>query len=121
MFDASRTTSRLRSLFMTQVLAPPCERCGGMLPPYALACGRCGAFAHRAELERLSQEAVAVEPYDAAAAAVRWRRCLELLPPDAQQYAAIYHRLAALSTRPPGMLMPGGLHPAYAGHPAAVG
>ena len=51
---------------MTQVMAPPCERCGGMLPPYALVCTRCGALAHRAELERLSQEAVALEPYDPA-------------------------------------------------------
>ena len=88
---------------MTQLLAPPCDRCGGTLPPYALVCMRCGALAHRAELERLSREATALEPYDPAGAAARWRRCLELLPPDSQQYAGIYHRLAVLSA---GMIPP---------------
>ena len=99
---------------MTQVMAPPCERCGGMLPPHALVCTRCGALAHRAELERLSQEAVALEPYDPAAAAVRWRRCLDLLPPDAPQYGAIYQRLAAITAG-------AGLHPGYAGHAGYAG
>ena len=99
---------------MTQVLAPPCERCGGMLPPHALVCTRCGALPYRAELERLSQEAVALEPYDPAAAAVRWRRCLDLLPPEAPQYGAIYQRLAAITAG-------AGLHPGYAGHPAQPG
>ena len=81
---------------MTQVMAPPCERCGAMLTPYGLVCTRCGGLAYRAELERLSQEAMALEPYDRAGAAQRWRQCLALLPPDSQQYAAIYQRISAL-------------------------
>src|SRR5688500_8798244 len=84
---------------MTQLMAPPCERCGQMLDPYARACRNCGALAHRAELERLSAEAIQLEPFDPMAAALRWRRCLDLLPPDAPQYAAIYHRLGALASR----------------------
>ena len=99
---------------MTQVMAPPCERCGGMLPSHASVCARCGALAHRAELERLSQEAVALERYDPAAAAVRWRRCLDLLPPDAPQYGVIYQRLAAITAG-------AGLHPGYAAHLADPG
>src|SRR5687768_12307714 len=83
---------------MTQLMAPPCERCGQMLDPYARACRNCGALAHRAELERLSAEAIQLEPFDPMAAALRWRRCLDLLPPDAPQYAAIYHRLGALAS-----------------------
>jgi Zn-dependent protease len=82
---------------MTQLLAPPaCERCGWMTEPYALACPRCGALTHRAELERLSAEAIQLEPVDPAASAARWRRCLELLPRDAAQYVAIYQRFVAL-------------------------
>lgn len=82
---------------MTQVMAPPCERCGWALDPYALACRNCGGLAHRAELQRLAAEATRLETIDPAAAALCWRRCLSLLPREAGQYAAIYHRLAALS------------------------
>src|SRR5688572_16948495 len=82
----------------TQVLSPPCQRCGGMLVPNALVCTRCGGFTHRAELDRLSREATSLEPFDPYGAIVRWRRCLELLPPDSQQYAAIYNRLVALTS-----------------------
>lgn len=39
---------------------------------------------------------MAMEAYDRAGAALCWRRCLELLPPESQQYAAIYHRIGAL-------------------------
>jgi Zn-dependent protease len=88
---------------MTQVVAPPCERCGAVNPPNALVCLRCGTLTHRAELEHISREAMSLEAFDPAGAAMRWRRCLELLPPDSQQYAAIYNRLAALAA---GQLTP---------------
>jgi Zn-dependent protease len=82
-----------------------------MLPAYALVCGRCGALAHRAELERLTQEAMSLEPHDPTSAALRWRRCLELLPTDSQQYAAVFYRLNALT---PGFAVS---PPAYAAAP----
>jgi Zn-dependent protease len=72
------------------------------LPPNANVCTRCGSLVHAAELERLSHEALALEPHDPAGAAMRWRRCLDLLPPAAPQYAQIYHRLIALTTAPAG-------------------
>src|SRR5687768_3367381 len=84
---------------MTQLVAQLCERCGAPIYPNVLVCGRCGALAYRAELERLSQEAMALESHDPAGAALRWQRCLQLLPPNAQQYAAIYYRLATLAAR----------------------
>ena len=83
---------------MTQVAAPPpCERCGALNPPNALACLRCSALLHRVELEQLTRDAIGMEGFDPHGAALRWRRCLELLPPDSQQYAMIYNRLAALA------------------------
>jgi Zn-dependent protease len=84
---------------MTQVMAPPCERCGQTLNPQSLVCHQCGALAHRAELEALSREAMAMEPHDLVGAMQRWQRCLQLLPPDSQQYAAIYVRLSQLAAR----------------------
>jgi Zn-dependent protease len=105
---------------MTQVFVTPvCERCGQTVPPYANVCVRCGALVHRAELERLSREALELEPHDPAGAAMRWRRCLDLLPPDAQQYAQIYHRLVAL-TAPPAGSGPAA-HPLGYAPPAAAG
>jgi Zn-dependent protease len=91
-----------------------------VLDPNRLACRNCGALAYRAALEQLSAEAMRLEPVDPAAAALRWRRCLEMLPPDSQQYAAIYQRLSALIAgfaRP--AYAPGGAYPAYAGQPTA--
>lgn len=82
---------------MTQLSAAPCERCGWVVNPYALVCARCRALTYRAELERLSAEAMQLERIDPQAAAWRWRRCLELLPRDAAQYAAIHHRFSALA------------------------
>lgn len=96
---------------MTQVMARPCERCGWVLDPFALVCGNCRALAYRGELERLAGEAVQLEPVDPAGAALRWRRCLELLPPDAAQYASIYQRLHALAAAMAGAAP----QPAYGG------
>jgi Zn-dependent protease len=83
---------------MTQILTSVCERCGNAVPPTALVCTNCGNLTHRAELERLFNEAIALEPVDTARAIDHWRRSLELLPPDSQQYAAIYNRLVSLTS-----------------------
>ena len=107
---------------MTKLMAPPCERCGWVLDPNSLACRNCGALTYRAALERLSAEAMQLEPVDPAGAALRWRRCLELLPADSQQYAAIYQRLSALAAgfARPGYGAAAQAHPAYAGYPAGA-
>lgn len=80
--------------------APPlthCRRCGSPISGGALACLNCGLFVHVDELERLSGEAVRLEPINAWAAASLWRQALELVPPESPQYQALRHRMGVLS------------------------
>jgi Zn-dependent protease len=87
---------------MTQTPAAPaapfCQQCGQPLAPGQLACPACAALAYRPWLEQLAADATRLEQVgDYAGAALRWRQCLDLLPPDSGQYQAIYARLGALA------------------------
>ncbi len=86
---------------MTQP-APPfaCERCGTPQWAGSLACPRCGALVYRRRLEQLTADALRLETVNPQAAAAVWRQSLDLLPPDSQQYHALYHRMAALAAGP---------------------
>lgn len=78
--------------------APFCQQCGQPLAPGQLVCPSCAALAYRPWLEQLAADATRLEQIgDYAGAAVRWRQCLDLLPPDSGQYQAIYARLGALT------------------------
>jgi Zn-dependent protease len=50
------------------------------------------------ELQQLAEQAQALEATSPGQAAYLWRRCLEYLPPDSQQYAAIAERAGALAS-----------------------
>ena len=85
---------------MTYTAAPPlthCRRCGSALPPNVLACPHCGLFVHVEELERLSGEAIRLEPINPWAAVSLWQQVLALVPPDSPQYQALRNRVGALS------------------------
>jgi Zn-dependent protease len=64
--------------------------------PGALVCPRCGSLLYRGRLEELTADALRLEPVNPAAAAMVWRQCLDLLPPDSSQYAQIYQHLGTL-------------------------
>ena len=83
---------------MTQGVASGygCPRCGTYLVYGQLACPRCGALVYADRLRQLSAAAQRLEPTDPVAAAVTWRQCLDLLPPDSAQYHAILARLQGL-------------------------
>src|SRR5689334_6908528 len=89
-----RTAPMIQS--MTQTTAPPlthCHRCGAPLEPGVLFCRNCGLFVHIDELQRLSAEALRLEPINPYAAAEIWRQCLAFLPPDSPQYRTLYDRI----------------------------
>src|SRR3954468_321368 len=75
----------------------PCENCGHWFPLGTLVCPNCGALIYRKRLEQLSADAIQAEPVDPLRAAMIWRQCLDLLPPQSQQYQAIAQRVGALS------------------------
>jgi Zn-dependent protease len=58
---------------------------------------------HAQELSQLSAEALELEKSDPVAAAGRWRECLDLIPPDSQQYQMVAQRMGLLAAgiRPP--------------------
>ncbi len=85
---------------ITEVSTFACERCGTPLSAGTLVCPNCGALVYRARLEQLSAEALRLEPINPAAAAQVWQMALDLLPPDSQQYQAIYARIGALAAWP---------------------
>jgi Zn-dependent protease len=88
-----------QAMTMTPAAGPAvCRQCGQPLAPGQLACPVCRALAYRPWLEQLAADATRLEQVgDYANAALRWRQCLDLLPPDSQQYQAIYARLGALA------------------------
>jgi Zn-dependent protease len=95
----------------TSTPAPPlthCRRCGAPLEPGELFCRNCGLFVHIDELQRLSADALRLEPVNPYAAAEIWRQCLDLLPPDSPQYCTLYDRIGVLNSGlMPAELMPG--------------
>src|SRR5215212_10298759 len=91
-------------------LAPatfPCENCGHWFTLGTLVCQNCGALVYRRRLEELAAEAMRVEPADPLRAAMVWRQCLDLLPPQSQQYQSIAHRIGTLSAGLAGQGIPG--------------
>jgi Zn-dependent protease len=75
----------------------PCENCGHWFTLGTLVCPNCSALVYRRRLEQLSAEAIAAEPADPLRAAMIWRQCLDLLPPQSPQYQSIAQRVGALS------------------------
>jgi Zn-dependent protease len=110
---------------MTQTtVGPACTQCGRPLAPGQLACPTCAALTYRPWLEQLSADAMRLEQLgDFPNAALRWRQCLDLLPPDSQQYQAIYARLGALAAgyayAPPQPYGAGYAYPAAPADPPA--
>jgi len=74
-----------------------CESCSHPLAAGELVCRNCGALVYHRELNQLAGEAMRLEAANPAAAAMVWRRMLDLLPPDSAQYQQIYQRLGALA------------------------
>ncbi len=74
----------------------PCPRCGAAIAPADKVCRNCGLLRHHQRLERLAAEAVRLEPTNRPAAIELWRECLNLLPPQAPQYAMVAQRIDVL-------------------------
>jgi Zn-dependent protease len=74
-----------------------CQRCSRELAPGALACDQCHALVHSEELERLSEEAKALEAGgDLRQAREKWLTGLQLLPPTSTQADWIKQHAQAL-------------------------
>lgn len=81
---------------MQQQPVTACEQCGYPLTNGQLLCPGCRSLVHRRRLEQIAYEASLLESADPAAAAIRWREALVLLPPEAPQYQQIRQRIGAL-------------------------
>ena len=98
--------------------ARTCARCGTHLPASLLACPACRALVHGDTLRQLASEAQAAESRgDVTGALSAWRGALDLLPADAEQWAAISARVAELGrqldarpARPDGAAPPAPTH-----------
>ena len=74
-----------------------CGRCGGALAPNLLVCPSCHALVHAQELKVVAAAAEnAMAGANITEALAQWRRALEMLPPNSQQYAAIREKIAEL-------------------------
>ena len=107
---------------MHQTAVTTCEYCGKPVPYGSVVCPNCGALTYRRQLEQIAGEAMRLEPVNPPAAAMLWRQALDLLPPDSQQYADVYHRMGALAAGwSPAPQQPGPppLPPAASWHPGA--
>jgi Zn-dependent protease len=83
-----------------EVRARPCASCGTQLSPSLLSCPVCHALVHADTLKRLAADAqAATDRGDTGYALQAWRRALELLPPDAPQFAIITRRVDELSRK----------------------
>ncbi len=60
----------------------PCPRCGNMLAYGQLVCPRCRQLVYAQQLNEVPPEAQREEEHRAILAAVTWRKCLDLLPPE---------------------------------------
>ncbi len=84
-------------------VALPCPSCGTEVSPGLLACPRCNRLVHGAQLSALAEQASAAEQSgDLSQALGCWRAALDLLPPAANQFAAIraqIERRVALNSR----------------------
>ncbi len=78
-----------------------CKRCAQELAPGALACDHCHALVHSEELERLADEAKALEANgELPQARQKWLTALQLLPPMSKQAEWIKRHAQALDAAP---------------------
>jgi Zn-dependent protease len=81
----------------TPELIRKCKRCSGELLPGALVCDKCHALVHSEELQRLAEEAKALEAKgDLQHAHEQWLRGLQLLPANSRQADWIQQHVRAL-------------------------
>ena len=74
-----------------------CTQCGAELAPNLLACPSCHALVHADELKTLAAEADAATRTGALSDALaKWRRALELLPPQSSQHVVIRQKIEQL-------------------------
>ena len=74
-----------------------CEHCGGPVEYGELVCRNCGALVYRRHVEEIADDAMRLERVNPSAAAMVWRRALDVLPRNSRQYADIYDRIRALA------------------------
>ena len=75
-----------------------CPRCGSDVAPGLLACPGCRRLVHAEELAALNAEAERAQAgADTPTALARWRRALELLPPESRQHQTLASRVAELA------------------------
>lgn len=83
-----------------EAVGAPCPSCGMFVAPLLLACPKCQALVHRAELEAIARAAdAATECGDLAGAMASFRRALPLLPAESKQYAQITRTIRGLRER----------------------
>jgi Zn-dependent protease len=87
---------------MTAELPPrapgACPQCGTHLAPSLLVCPGCRRLVHAEHLAALAADAqAAANAGDTVGALQRWRRALELLPPESRQHQTITQTVIALS------------------------
>ena len=80
-------------------LAPSaCPQCGTHLAPSLLVCPGCRRLVHAEHLSALAAGAqAAAKAGDTLGALQRWRRAMELLPPESRQHQTITQTVLALS------------------------
>jgi Zn-dependent protease len=74
-----------------------CEYCGEPVQYGELDCRNCGALVYRRHVEEIAGDAMQLERVNPPAAAMVWRKALDVLPRNSRQYADIYERIRALA------------------------
>jgi Zn-dependent protease len=93
-----------------------CVACGAQLAQALLACPSCGQLVHAAELKQLAAEAAGAEAGgDTRGALEKWRRMLELLPPQSTQHAGVLAKVQVASAAVAGQQPRGAAGPSAAG------
>jgi Zn-dependent protease len=82
---------------MHQTAQTACPHCGRTLGYGEFTCRTCGAAANQRLVDDIASDAIRLEGINPAAAALTWRRALDLLPPESRQFQQIERRAAALS------------------------
>lgn len=83
---------------MHQMAQTGCPHCGRPLEYGQFTCNGCGASANQRQVDDIAAEALRLEQVNPAAAALTWRRALDLLSPDSDQFQRIRQRAGALAS-----------------------